>query len=311
MFFCLVVFRCLHFAAALLAFAVPAFDIVVAAPCDRRGRGLEPLRRSMARRLCATAFPVMLLSAFGWYVVTTAQMTGVSPSAIFAGGQAQLIWRATHFGLVCKVRLALWCAAALATAAWVAMPRRWFENRWLAGAAALLNASLLASLAWLGHAGTDGPWTPRVGVDALHLLIAGVWPIGLLPLAWLLLRLQHAAGPGLRNAVSFLIGRYSNLSLGAVLLLAATGIAQIFFLPHPASLIATRYGALLAAKLIAYGTLVALGAINRLLLKPRIAAGDDRALRTLRRMLAAEVSLALVIMAIVAVLGITAPGNGP
>ena len=75
-------------------------------------------------------------------------------------------------------------------------------------------------------------------------------------------------------------------------------------LPH---LIGTEYGRMLMLKLAFFVAMLALAAVNRVALTPRIAARDFVALHALARNAALETALGIVVVAIVACLGVTVP----
>jgi putative copper resistance protein D len=150
----------------------------------------------------------------------------------------------------------------------------------------------------------------------MHLLASGVWLGGLIPLASLLRQCRRND-----DATSLAIAReatrrFSNLALASVLMLIGTGIYNAWNLVGGfAPLFGTVYGKLLLAKLGLLMPLLAIGAANLLLLKPRVAAanapaGDTKsALRKLHRNVIIEVSLGVVILLIVGHMGITPPAR--
>jgi len=91
--------------------------------------------------------------------------------------------------------------------------------------------------------------------------------------------------------------------------LALTGLVNAcYLLPGLRSLIDTRYGLELAVKLALFAAIVAIAAVNRLRLTPRLAAREPQAaLRALARNALAEIVLGFAIVAIVGNLGVTMP----
>ncbi|WP_308301990.1 CopD family protein [Frankia sp. AgKG'84/4] len=97
-------------------------------------------------------------------------------------------------------------------------------------------------------------------------------------------------------------------SAGAMSCVAAIGLSGLFlFWEHvdgPNQLVTTMYGRVLGVKILIFGTLLGLGAINQFFLHPRIealrAAGDERPLRTvLTRHFPAVVGVELLLVATV------------
>jgi putative copper resistance protein D len=90
--------------------------------------------------------------------------------------------------------------------------------------------------------------------------------------------------------------------------LVLSGVANAWYLVGDLpALIATEYGRLLLAKLALFGAMLALAAVNRWKLSPRVIAGDDGALRSLSRNAMLETAAGIAVIAIVGVLGITIP----
>ena len=95
----------------------------------------------------------------------------------------------------------------------------------------------------------------------------------------------------------------------AVALVVSSGIVNaVLLLDSPAALIATTYGRLLVAKIILVLGMIALGAINRQVLMPRIAESSGaRGASGLVRSVAVEIGLGLAVLAIVGALGTVSP----
>jgi putative copper resistance protein D len=174
-------------------------------------------------------------------------------------------------------------------------------------------AALVGSLAWAGHAiggqGIEGILHPAA--DVLHLMAAAAWVGALVPLALLL---QEAG----RTADSLAVARtatlrFSTLGIASVATLLVTGLVNSWYLVgNLAALVGTDYGRLLIAKVVVFFVMVAIAAVNRLRLTPRIVqdtnlAEAQRAVRQLRRNAAIEAAAGAAVIGIVAVLGTTPP----
>lgn len=178
-----------------------------------------------------------------------------------------------------------------------------------------LSASALASLAWNGHAAAgDGPAGPlRLAAGIIHLLAAGAWVGAIAALLVLALRRQ---GPGLPERMQELwqaAHRFALPGTAIVALLAMTGTYSYVDLGGSWSTLAgTAHGRWLLLKLALVGAMLLLAALHRWRLVPslgRVLRGgwQYRPLQALRHSLACEASLAVLVLACVAVLGTLDP----
>ncbi len=188
-----------------------------------------------------------------------------------------------------------------------------------AGWIGLLAASaFIASLAWAGHgaAAEDVPFDAiHLPADILHLLAAGAWLGGLLPLVLLL---SQAHGDGSPEAVTVAQAttlRFSKLGLSSVGTLLATGLVNTWFLAGSVpALLGTLYGQLLLVKVALFGVMIAVASPNQLRLLPRLAdvANDAtlrlRAVRQLGYNASIEASLGVFVLAVVGIIGVLPPG---
>jgi putative copper resistance protein D len=167
---------------------------------------------------------------------------------------------------------------------------------------AYVTGALLVSLAFVGHAATIGGIAGgvRVAVMALHLLFAGVWLGGLLPLV-IALRTPGAETEGLLRA-------FGRMAIGCVAVLATTGLviaAVVVSLaggpPGPPYLI--TFGVKLALVLC----LGVVAGVNRWALTPLSARNPSAAARALWWTLGVEQLLALALLVTVAQLGLLDP----
>ena len=186
----------------------------------------------------------------------------------------------------------------------------------------LSTAALTTSLAWLGHAGAgEGPGqNVHLAADLLHLLATGVCAGGPRSAGNLLAPGLACAGRG--NAAGSLY-RYPpvlDLSLFTVGILGGTGLVNSYFLVGSFhTLVATDYGRVLLVKLVLFVAMVAIGAWNLLILKPRLdfvgagLPGDSQvtALSRIRRNVLIEIALGILVVLVVGLLGIMPPANHP
>jgi len=301
--------RTLHFAAVIALFGEFVFLLYVA---DRAFAAVSPpanaARAAAGRRtLCVAGWSIAaaLVSAVLWLGLEAAEMSGAGmPAALRAETLATVLER-TGFGRVWALRLGLGVAIALLL---LFGRHRMQASQPLGLATALLAGVLLATLAWAGHAAGErgADRVVHLSADAVHLVAAGAW-LGTLPgLAWLLARARE---PKDLEPAAIAARRFSALGVTSVSALVLTGIANAWYtVGAPASLLGTTYGRLLLMKLVLVAAMVALAAVNRTRLTPRLASETGiAAARELRRNAIAEAVFGVAVLAIVGLLGITVP----
>lgn len=312
--------RWLHFCSASLLVGAFAFPILVARPAARAA-GLDdpdtlaPLDRRLAA-LGAWALGFTLASGFLdlWRQTTLATGLGLGESLAPAALGSVLL--GTRYGTVWLVRHGL--LVLLAALLLLADPARDARDRLALRLHALgLAAGSLAIVGAAGHA-ASAQWSPdaTIAVDAVHLLATGLWAGALIPLA-LLLRWSRTLAPDLPPAVAAVATRrFSALGLTGVTGLVLSGLyntwAQVGGLP---ALFGTPYGGWLLSKLALLALLLVLAAVNRLRLEPRLlraargGARPDPVVGRLRAQVQVEAALAVLILGVVAVLGLTTPAR--
>lgn len=239
----MVMSRAVHLATCLLIFGMDAFAILIL-PATL-SQTLAWRRRRKIVLWCA--LPLLVISGAAWLMLVTIGIT--DPPLTEAG--MRLVWSRTHFGR-------LWQLRSILAIAIVALEIVGGAN-WLRPIPLLLSAAMLASIAWSGHGQLDAWPNIHLANDIVHLLVAGLWPTGLLPLALILT--DRSAPPV--DAMNLLI-RFSRMSVICVGVLVASGIVNaLVTFQHPADLIGTRYGAVLIGKVGVVAMMIWLGAINR------------------------------------------------
>jgi copper transport protein len=181
---------------------------------------------------------------------------------------------------------------------------------------AIVALALTAPLG--GHSGTYSPSGLLVAVDTLHVLAVSAWLGGLAMLLFALPIAVRALDRGERlPLVAAATGRFSRLALSAVALLLLSGVVQSIALVGAFdALVDTAYGRLVLAKIVLFLGLVSFGAYNQRRLLPQLRAVADggeepeRAAALLRRSVACEVALALVVLGLASVLVATEPAVG-
>ena len=189
---------------------------------------------------------------------------------------------ATPFGTAMAARLALY--AGLAALAWRLPAITTGYRRWLTPAGIV---GLAVAIAGAGHGAASGR-PLDLGIDALHALTAGIWVGGLVALAVL----------G-RGVPPLALRRFSALAMGSVLVLVATGtLNSLEQIKDPLDLLLTRYGLFLLLKLGLVASALAAAAFSR----HRLREGGIP-LTSVRF----EAGLTASVLAVTAVLGMTAP----
>ena len=162
----------------------------------------------------------------------------------------------------------------------------------------------------VGHTRAFGPEPLVVAADVLHVLAGSVWLGGLVGLALTLPelagRVEHAAAA---------VTRFSTIAAGVLVALVATGAFLTWRIDRSwAALVETAHGVLLLAKVAVVAVAVAVAAVNRFVLVPRVrrdAAFDARraAGRRIGRTVAVEATALVVVLALTGVLVTRPPGD--
>jgi putative copper resistance protein D len=250
----------------------------------------------------------MLLSGLAWFGFVAITMSGSPWREALQPSVLGTVWNQTQFGTIWQLRVAVWLAAAAVATCSALNPSKMSLQKNLAWIDLFLGALLLGSLAWGGHGREDSRW--HLSADVVHLLVAGFWPTGLLPLVLLLRRLRAVADSERWSFTAALVRRFSALSLVSVVALVLTGWVNAWYLVGSvANLFEAPYGRWLLVKLALFGCAVAIGAVNLLRLKPRFlgekpsAAIIEATSAHLRCNVELELVLGTAIVIVVAVLG--------
>jgi copper resistance protein D len=302
----LVVVRALHFAATAMTTGILIFRAVVA---DAAFGPIPPagaLVRARALRLAAAALALSVLSGLIWLLLEAASMSGLALPEAITSEVLSAVVNQTQFGEVFEIRLAL----AVILAACLGYDRFPLAR----GLALAISLGLVAAIAWTGHAGsTVGEMAiPHLAADMLHLVAAAIWTGGLVSLALLLSASRDDRSPAGASFALQATTRFSTMGIAAVAVILATGIVNTWILVGSwRALIATGYGQLLMLKIALFAVMLVFAAVNRFWLTPRLAlpSGAPRldALHRLTRNSTIEFVLALMIFAVVGILGTLHP----
>jgi putative copper resistance protein D len=289
--------RWVHFASVFILFGSTLFWFYAGAGYVRARRTTE--------RLLRIAAAVAAGSGLGWIAGIIANMAGDGFEQAFDPETLSLFFFHTQFGPIVAIRLALIGAAAIVGLS------PWTGRAWLA-TLMLIGAALLIDQAWLGHAaeGGAGAWGAfMIGVYCIHVIAGAAWVGGLPPLLFALRETRGKADDG-AGTVDMLF-RFSAVAVPAVLLIAASGLANVSFRVGPSwnRLFMTDYGSLLCAKAALVAVMLGLACANRFVALPRLRSGlaSKAQSRRLRASVACELALGLCVLGAAAALGVTPP----
>lgn len=204
--------------------------------------------------------------------------------------------------------MAFFIRIVLAAAAWVLIvhaPPRTTELR--DNILATLAVGLLATWSFAGHS-RSMRW-PAIGVplDIVHHGAAAAWLGGLTIIGLLVLPRTKPAD------VPRLMQRFSTMAGTAVALIVATGIFQaIRLVGNPADLFKAGHGKLLVAKILVLTAMLAIADQNRRRVNldaRNLSAAANPDVHTLRRMIAYELLIGIVVIGLTAALVVSAPAT--
>ncbi|MGE3268514.1 MAG: copper resistance protein CopC [Chloroflexota bacterium] len=206
-------------------------------------------------------------------VVAAAMLLGMVVQAANAANVA--VWQGigsplirllgTQIGVIWVARLASVALLAAALFALRGPLRDW--------AGLVIGAGLLLAISSISHAAAipDGAWL-AIGLDWLHQAAAAAWVGGLFSFA--LLVLASRSGPRREQfpaILAALVPRFTTLAIVSVVLLALTGLFHSWLQVKTPAALATVHGMSLVVKVVLIVPMVALGAVNMLMLRPRLA----------------------------------------
>ncbi|MBV9002795.1 MAG: FixH family protein, partial [Solirubrobacterales bacterium] len=182
----------------------------------------------------------------------------------------------------------------------------------IAGCGALLAAgAVLIVPGAAGHAAQTSPRGLTLLFDGLHLAAGSVWLGGLVGVLvlWFATPARHRV-----SALSLCVPRFSNVALGSVLVLAATGVGEaIDHMPAVNALWETGYGRAILVKTGLLGGALMLASGNLLRSRPGLIAASrepevgESAARLLRRLVSGEVAIVAGVVLAAAVLSSLPP----
>src|SRR5438874_534657 len=241
---------------------------------------------------------IMLVSGIAIVPFVVARMAGEESAAVDPA-TIEAVLSATAFGHRWCWHLLFTLLLIISTA--VARRRHALNLVWAALA--------LASLGWVGHAADASGWAGlgRELNQSVHLLAAGLWLGGLLPLGWLLER-ARSGEEGFSALGRHALPAFSQMGYAAVTEIATTGFVNTLILVGSVdALYETDYGLLLSLKILLYLAMVAVALRYRFRLTPRFADRNSAAGGALSRSVLIEQAIGLGILMAVSLLGTWAP----
>lgn len=246
--------------------------------------------RRVLGRLARLSAAAALISGITWLIGETATIADANTVGMTLQS-LPVVALQTQFGQWLVARFVLLCVILI-------MPRL---RGFLLVATMVLAAAALTIQPMLGHAGAAGGaiGNELIASEVLHLLAAGAWLGGLLPLF-------ISIGMLPRDAAATACRNFTPVGLASVLLLAGTALVQITLLVGGMpGLFGTTYGHVALIKLGLFFVLLTLAALNRLVLTERMA---EITPRIMRLSIATETILGTLVVITAAFLASRTPG---
>ncbi len=303
----LIVIRAIHLAATAVMTGTLVFRALVTETAIHSSNPAAIIIRAQTLRVAWVCLATSVISGLVWLLLAAASMSGLPFREAMKFNLLSTVVNDTQFGLVSEIRFVI----AVMLAGCLAYDRIPLVR----GLAVALSLGLIAAVAWTGHAGSTAGEMGifHVTADILHLVAAATWVGGLVSLVLLLSITRrdrtHAGMSLAREATQ----SFSTMGLTIVVVIFATGIVNAWILVGSLhGLVVTEYGRLLTLKMALFAIMLSVAAVNRFWLTPRLVLPSEdgqpvEALRLLTRNSMVEIALALLIFAIVGMLGTLHP----
>ncbi len=289
--------RWLVLAAGIALVGVLAFRPLVSTPAlaGMESGGIVGLRSALSRNtmtLAWVALAVFLSMSALRLVIQASVVYDTSPTDALAG-PAWTLLSETEWGRLWAMRVGF----AIAAGGVLFAMRGRVENTALILLAIALGAGALLAISRSSHAAAlvDIGGVSMLN-DFVHTIAVAVWVGGLFSLALdvpTAIRLLDERER--RAALSAFIPRFSVVAGLCVAVLALTGIYSAWTQVTIPEALDTPYGRTLIVKVGLVGAVLAVGAVNLVWVRPRLSS-DGRAAHWLRRLVAVEVVIAIVIL---------------
>jgi putative copper resistance protein D len=297
----IVLARILHYTASLVLFGALLFPLYtypdrLLAPGTGTGR--------WSAKFAGWTALVALLTGVFWFGVVAISMT----DGVLSGDAIAFVLTKTVFGEVSIARFLLTSVMLVL----LVLQIRSHAVNWLLVA---LSAGLVASLAGLGHTQLQEGTNHLIHTiaDGLHLLAAGAWLGGLVPLSYVVAKSLRTISADADAEARRAALRFSGMGYAAVATLIGSGLINSWFLVGTlTNLTSTPYGQVLLVKLVLFGGMLTLAVANRFVIVPNLTDVGSQAERAiglagLRRHVLAEQALGLFVIIAVGQLGAMKP----
>ncbi len=245
--------------------------------------GLQPHVARALHRFAALALGAAILGAVLWFAAQTQDMAG--SLSVHAFG----LVLGTVFGHLVAARLAL---LVLALLAWPRVPML----------SVILASLAMALQAGHSHAAAMDGVSPLLAVATLHVLAAGAWLGGLLPLFLVISGEEPPVGGRAAR-------RFSLMGIGCVAVLLATATIQGWvLLGGLPGIVGTAYGWMALLKAALFAVLIGFALRNRLSLTPALTARPPGSGRRFGRAILLETMIGLLVILAAGVLTELPPG---
>jgi copper transport protein len=265
------------------------------------------------RRIVWTGWTAALLGSIAEVLLQGVNAAGAPATSVFKWSLIDPTLH-TNFGGWHLVRIGLLALTGLVLAL-ALRPNR--ERVWSEDALAPLGVVIAETFAIVGHARTTSPVWLSVGSDTLHLAAIGVWLGGLIMLVLAVLPRRDA------DELATVMPVFSRVAFTAVVVIAVTGTYAAYRATGSwRALFETTYGLLIVAKVVGFVALLALGNLSRVLIRRRLGGGRVVAyamsadtvvepppsgfsatdVERMRRSVAVEVAIGVVVLVLAAVL---------
>ncbi|MEQ1537646.1 MAG: copper homeostasis membrane protein CopD [Sphingorhabdus sp.] len=293
------------YANMMLLFGLPLFGIYSLNAAERQQDAVFPFR-AFTGWLSPIGIALSLLSI----TAMTASMMGVQLNEVDAASIKTMIVD-TPMGNAWAVRVLVLICILLA----VILSKT--EGIHTLGFVTLGSGVALGSLAWTGHgAASEGmAGSVQLIADIIHLLAVGAWLGALVILTFILFRAGKTPSESYLKMGHRLLKGFSTIGTVIVSLIVASGLVNSWMLVGPNNLMtlqSTLYGQLLMVKLLLFGIMLALAAVNRFTLTPALeralqSTSPTMAVTKLQKSLVVELTLIVAIVGLVAWIGTYQP----
>ncbi len=313
-----------------LIFGIPIFSLLVLRPsfAGLDGEGWDEGRLRIACRLEGliraglVASFVTTAAYFLLQATVVSEFTGQEIDADSVGSLLQTSfgrWYALRFPLLAALAVVLlgrvrqWSMTSTG-AGEHEPPKAWWAV-WV-----LLASGLFVTTTFAGHAAVSSPRTLALANDLLHQAFVGVWFAGIVGLAVVLPEGWRASPDEGLRLLAPAVSRFATVAIWSIGLAAVTGTFQsLFNVEKVGDLIDSSYGRALALKILLFFGILGLGAVNHYVVKKSLKRAtetgeDGGAARLFRRTIAAELAIAIGLMAatgLLAGLARTRPSSAP